>query len=106
MSGAPAQVFDVILAVIVEELRVRFPEGVSGSLLGRFIVAHGDADHVVAGAEVLDVPAHMVGVVAERRLELSPDVADHPVRFAFDVDPCKSLVAVKYVAAVSSEAGP
>jgi hypothetical protein len=85
---------------------VRRAKCISGPLLCRFILAHSDADHILAGAEVLGVPSHMVGVVAERCLEPSHDVAGRPVRFALDVNACKSLVAVKYVAAVRSEAGP
>jgi len=106
LSGAGAEVLYVVLAVIVEELCVRRAKRISGLLLRRFIVAHGDADHVVARAEVLDVPAHMVGVVAERSLHPSREIADCPVRFALDVNPCKSLLAVRYIATVRSEAGP
>src|SRR3954468_5921654 len=79
LSGAGAEVLYVVLAVIVEELGVRRAKRITRPLLSRFIVAHSDAHHVVAGAEVLGVPVHMVGVVAERSLDPSRDIADSPV---------------------------
>lgn len=84
---------------------MRRAKRIGGSFFGRLIVAHGDADDVTTGAQVLRVPAHVVGVLADYRLEPSHNGACRTVRFAADVDPGKTLVTVKHVAAVGSEPG-
>jgi hypothetical protein len=85
---------------------MRRAQGISGLLLGRFIVSHRYADDVVTGTQVLGVPANVLGVVAECGLKPSKNCAALPMRLAMDVDARQALLAVKYVAALGSESRP
>ena len=72
----------------------------------RLVLADGDAEDVVAGAQALGVLADVAGVVAEPLLEPSHHPARPAVRLAADVDAREALLAVQHVAAVGAEPGP
>ena len=102
-SAAGVQVLDVVVGVVVDELRICSAQGVRGALLGRLVLAHGDADDEVTFTQVVRVPACVLSLVAQRALQPALDVADHAVRFALDVDPADVRLARQHVVAVGRE---
>ena len=84
---------------------MRRAQRVGRTLLGRLVFADRHADEVVTGAEVLGVPAGVLGVVAEQRLEPPQELAAAAVRGAVDVDVGEAFLAVEDLVVVGCEPG-
>ena len=67
-------------------------------------LSHRDADDVMPRTQVLGVAAHVVGVIAQRRLQSPHEAAGPAVRRPFDIDARESLLAVQHLVAIGSEA--
>src|SRR4051794_22580784 len=98
-----AQILDVVLGVVVDEPRVGCAQRVRGTLPGRLVLAHGDAENEVTLAEMLGIPARVVGVVAQHALQPALDGARQSVPLALDVDPADVAVPLQHLVAIGSE---
>ena len=101
--AAAGQVLDVVLGVVVDGLRVRFTQRVRGAMLGRLVLAHGNAEDEVTFAKMLGIPARVFGVVAEHVLRPALDGACQSVPLARDVDPAGVTLPLQRLVAVGCE---